>query len=169
MKALVCSSHPGPSVIGSRMPLSSSTGIITMLITGAITSSDLVVNASALEAAAQAPPTSRVRKMPYAIPATPPRMPITSPRPTRIIACTNSWSRSRISRPTSRAVREAGVTRSASTTPSRHSAINPKPAKNAPNMPSWTSSPGTRNMNSLSAAPGKLATRGSSNGPKRSR
>ena len=76
---------------------------------------------------------------------------------------------SRISRPTSSAVRDAGVTRSASTTPSRHSAISPKPAKNAPNMPSWTSSPGTRNVYALSAAPGKLATSGLSNGPKSSR
>ena len=47
-------SHVGPSVIGSRIPDSSSTGIITMLMTGAMTSSLLVVSASALEAAAQA-------------------------------------------------------------------------------------------------------------------
>src|SRR4051812_29712213 len=39
MKALTCSNQAGPSVIGSRIPDRSSTGIITMLMTGAITSS----------------------------------------------------------------------------------------------------------------------------------
>ena len=64
MKSLAASSQAGPSVIGSRIPLSSSTGIITMLMTGAITSSLLVVSASALEAAAQAPPISSVISTP---------------------------------------------------------------------------------------------------------
>ena len=45
------------SAAGSRE--SSSTGIITMLMTGAITSSLLVVSARALDAAAQAPPTQQ--------------------------------------------------------------------------------------------------------------
>ena len=64
-------------VIGSRIPESSSTGIITMLMTGAITSSLLVDSASALEAAAQAPPTSRVRRIPSSDPAGGARIPIT--------------------------------------------------------------------------------------------
>ena len=132
--------------MGSRIPESSRTGIITMLMTGAITSSLLVVSASAFDAAAQAPPTSSVSSTPMITPPTGARIPIAQPRPTRIRACTSSWATSRLSRPTNRALRLAGVTRSASTTPSRHSPISPKPAKNAPNMPSWTSRPGTRNV-----------------------
>ena len=61
-------------------------------------------------------------------------------------AWTNSCVTSRISRPTSSAVRLAGVTRSASMTPSRHSAMRLNPAKNAPKMPSCTSNPGTKNV-----------------------
>jgi len=55
MKSLTHSSQPGLIVIGSRLPDKSSTGIITILITGAITSSILVVSASALDAAGHAP------------------------------------------------------------------------------------------------------------------
>ncbi len=75
MKVLARSSQSGPIVIGSRMPDSSSTGIITTLITGAITSSDLVVRANALEAAAQAPPISTVSRTPSTIPPTGASMP----------------------------------------------------------------------------------------------
>ena len=64
MKSLVRCSQSGPSVIGSRIPESRSTGIITTLMTGAMTSSLLVVSARALDAAAQAPPTSRVSRTP---------------------------------------------------------------------------------------------------------
>ena len=46
-----------------------------MLMTGAITSSLLVVSASALEAAAQAPPISRVSAMPITTPPNEARMP----------------------------------------------------------------------------------------------
>ncbi len=46
----------------------------------------------------------------------------------------------------SSAVRLAGVTRSASMTPSRHSPMSEKPAKNAPKMPSCTSRPGTKKV-----------------------
>ena len=77
MKSLTRCSHSGPRVIGSRIPESSSTGIITMLMTGAITSSLLVVSASALDAAAQAPPTSRVSTTPITTPSIGARMPIT--------------------------------------------------------------------------------------------
>ena len=66
------------------MPLSSSTGIITMLMTGAITSSDLVAMPRALEAAAHAPPITRVMRTPRTMPPAEPRMPISRPRPTRI-------------------------------------------------------------------------------------
>ena len=51
-----------------------------------------------------------------------------------------------MSRPTSSDDRAAGVTRSASMTPSRHSPIRLNPAKNAPKMPSWTSMPGMKNV-----------------------
>ena len=64
-------------VIGSRIPLSSSTGIITMFTTGAITSSLLETSARAFDAAAQAPPTSSVMRTPSATPPSEPRMPIT--------------------------------------------------------------------------------------------
>ncbi len=67
----------------------------------------------------------------------------------------------------SSAVRLAGVTRSASTTPSRHSAMSPKPAKKAPNTPSWTSIPGTKKVQLL-AYP-NCAASGSRSGPKRNR
>jgi hypothetical protein len=76
MKSLADSSHPGPIVIGSRIPDSRSTGIITMLITGAITSSLLVVSASAFDAAAHAPPISRVSRVPRTIPPSGASMPI---------------------------------------------------------------------------------------------
>src|SRR3954468_12334384 len=68
IRSLRFCSQGGPMVIGSRMPLSSSTGIITMLMIGAITSSLLVVSASALEAAAQAPPMMSVMRMPSTMP-----------------------------------------------------------------------------------------------------
>jgi len=126
----------------------------TTLMTGAITSSDLVAMPSALDAAAQAPPMTSVMTTPRTMPAAEPRMPIARPRPTRMTAWTSSWRTSRISRPTSRAPRLAGVTRSHSMTPSRHSPIRLNPAKNAPKRPSWTSSPGTRKVYGLSAAPG---------------
>src|SRR5690349_18314047 len=71
MKSLAFSSQPGPMVIGRRMPESSSTGIITMLMTGAITSSLLTVSANASDDAAQAPPISRVRAMPSTMPPNP--------------------------------------------------------------------------------------------------
>ena len=139
-------SHSGPSVIGRRMPDSSSTGIITMLMIGAMTSSLFVVRASAFDDAAQAAPSSRVRAMPSTAPQNGASMPMRYPRPTRMRACTNSWRTSRHSRPMSSAVRLAGVTRSASMTPSRHSPMSEKPAKKAPKMPSCTSRPGTKKV-----------------------
>lgn len=76
MKSEIRFSHAGPSVIGSRMPDSSRIGISSMLRTGAITSSLLVVSARAFDAAAHAPPTSRVMTMPMITPTTEPRIPI---------------------------------------------------------------------------------------------
>ena len=70
-------------------------------------------------------------------------------------------------RPSSSAVRLAGVTRSASITPARHSATRPNPANSAPKMPSCTSRPGTKIVYALSA-PNVLAS-GSSSGPNRLR
>lgn len=90
MKSLAFSSQSGPIVIGSRIPESSSTGIITMLMTGAITSSLLVVSASAFDAAAQAPPISMVSSTPRTIPPIEASIPIAKPSSTRMIACTNS-------------------------------------------------------------------------------
>ena len=58
------------------MPESSSTGIITMLMTGAMTSSLLVVRARALDEAAHAPPRSRVSAMPSTAPQNGASMPI---------------------------------------------------------------------------------------------
>ena len=143
MKSLTRCSHSGPSVIGSRIPESSRTGIITMLMTGAITSSLLVVSASALDAAAQAPPTSRVSSDADDHAARPGRAcPSRSRGRPGSAPARTAGPRRASAGPTSRAVRLAGVTRSASITPSRHSPISPKPAKNAPNMPSWTSRPG---------------------------
>ena len=72
-----------------------------------------------------------------------------------------------MSRPTSNAVRLAGVTRSASMTPSRHSPMRLKPTKKAPKMPSWTSMPGTKNVQAL-VAPNWLIS-GLSRGPNSSR
>lgn len=134
----VCS-HCGPRVIGSRMPDNRSTGIITMLITGASTSSLFVVRARAFDPAAQADPSTTVSATPMTIPYHGPRMPNASPSATRISASTDNCVTSRSTRPMSRAVRLAGVTRSASMTPSRHSPIRLKPANIAPKTPSWTS------------------------------
>ena len=83
------------------------------------------------------------------------------------------WTRmtttSRSTRPRRSDPRLAGVTRIRSTTPARHSAINPKPAKAAPKMPSWTSSPGTNTCQAEPGGkPGADAT-GSSSGPNRIR
>jgi len=58
---------------------------------------------------------------------------------------------SRRARPSSMATRLTGVTRKRSMTPARSSAIRLKPTPDAPNRPSWTSSPGT---NTLYAPPG---------------
>ena len=58
------------------MPESSSTGIITMLMIGAMASSLLVVRARAFDDAAQAPPSSRVRAMPSTAPQNGASMPI---------------------------------------------------------------------------------------------
>ena len=77
MNAETFCSHSGPRVIGSRIPLSSRIGIITTFTTGAMTFSSLVAMASALEAAAQAPPTSRVITTPSTTPSRGARMPIT--------------------------------------------------------------------------------------------
>ena len=76
MKSEIRCSQSAPSVIGSRIPLSSRIGIITTLMTGAITSSLLVAIASALEAAAHAPPTSKVITIPSTTPPIEPRIPI---------------------------------------------------------------------------------------------
>ena len=76
MKSLARCSHIGPSVIGSRIPDSNSTGIITMLMTGAMTSSLLAVRASAFDAAAHAAPISSVIAMPTIAPLTDPRIPM---------------------------------------------------------------------------------------------
>ena len=68
MKSLARSSQLGPIVIGRRMPESSSTGIITMLMTGAMTSSLLTVSANAFDDAAHAPPISSVSTTPSTMP-----------------------------------------------------------------------------------------------------
>ena len=64
LTSLMPCSQPGARLIGSRIPDSSRTGIMTTLMTGAITSSLFVVSASAFEAAAQAAPISSVSSTP---------------------------------------------------------------------------------------------------------
>ncbi len=64
-------------------------------------------------------------------------------------------------------MRDAGVTRSASITPSRISPIRPNPTKSAPNTASCTSSPGTNSVYAFVVP--SCAASGSSNGPNSTR
>jgi hypothetical protein len=63
---------------------------------------------------------------------------------TSSVPCTSRTTTSRSTRPSSSAVRLAGVTRWLSTTPARYSAISPKPTNSAPKIPSCTRIPGTK-------------------------
>ena len=64
----------------------------------------------------------------------------------RISDCKTIENMSRNARPNRRATRLTGVTRRRSMTPMRSSEIRLKPTPAAPNMPSWTSKPGTKTL-----------------------
>src|SRR3954449_2580655 len=128
------------------MPDSSRIGMLTAFISGASASSLRSLRASAYEAA------DSVRAIRPSSANASARSPTRTVSPngkaTRIsrIAWTSSVTTSRSDRPSSSDSRLTGVTRIRSITPARSSAIRPKPTNSVPNMASWTSSPGTKNL-----------------------
>ena len=137
-----CCSQAGPICIGSKMPDSSSSGMAMPLSSGASASSLLVMSATEYDSEAKVAPSSATITSDSSTPPHGARRPRGSAASSRRIDCTTRTTTSRSTRPAISAIREAGVTRSASMTPARSSAIRPKPTNIAPNMPSCTIRPG---------------------------
>ena len=76
---------------------------------------------------------------------------------------------SRSARPNRSATRLTGVTLRRSMTPMRSSEIKLNPTPAAPNMPSWTSSPGTKTLYAPPGGNPRIAAIGFSSGANRTR
>ena len=165
IESLAASSQSGPIVMGSRIPRAASTGI-TMLMTGAMTSSLLVVRPQARGRGAGAADEQR-EEYAEGDPAADASMPMAKPRPTRMRAWTNSLQ-DVADEPPDEQRRATGR----GDPLGLDDALAPladetKPAKKAPKMPAWTSMPGTKNVQAL-VAPNWLIS-GLSRGPNSSR
>ena len=161
-------SQPGASVIGSRIPDSSSTGIATMLSSGASASSLFSVSATAYdsgrERGAEQGDDASAEQHPADRRAQPERQ-RDQRQQDRLHEQHDHVAQTR---PISSAVRGAGRDPLGSMTPARYSAISPKPTNSAPKMPSWTSRSRARTAGTRCRLP-SCAASGLSSGPNRTR
>src|ERR1700722_4529157 len=124
IRATPCS-QPGASVIGSRIPDSSTSGTMTELSIGANASSLLTVRAVAYDTEARPTATRTMKPRLMNTALTGARSPNAMPTSTRITACTPRTRGSRSTRPLITASRDTGGTRDRS--------IPPPAARVAPN------------------------------------